>query len=227
MVDVIDFCVPFIGENSGVLARLFFGTLRRYCDVSGTRITLHLVNKQVSSAVWADVLRQALNTGLLTRTYDVDTGWNPYRGAADSSHVDRSVRLGANFNDAALTAEWCVSNCGDADWCILSHFDVIWRGDIVRWLVETQQQTDAMMVGGHCPIMLLNRRAYRELGVSFDSEGADDVGHALARAIKAVEFDVCMEWCFHHLGGGGGYHNDEEFQSMRRRTCKIIEEQGL
>lgn len=218
----IDFCVSFIGENAGLLAQVCFETLGRYCDL--TCINIHLINKQVSNKVWSEVMQAAGCLDVPVRIYNLDTGWSPYRGAVDQY----SYNYGGSgeYNDAARTAEWVVNNCGDAEWCILSHFDVIWRADIVKWLKEKQQFSGAMMVGSHCPIMLLNRGAYQRCGVKFDAVGGQyDVGVILGRALNSVPLDgdPGMEWCFHHMGGGGSYHSIEEFDSMRQRAREFIE----
>ncbi len=226
MIGPIDFCVSFIGENSGLLARLFFGTLKRHCNIDN--LSLHLVCKQVSSDVWAEVVESATRLSIPTHTYELDTGWRPYDGGVGEFYSNCSDFEQA-YNDAADTAVWCVDNCGVADWCILSHFDVVWRDDIVTWLRTNQEKYQVAMVGSHCPIMLLNRVAYRSVGVPFDVVGHDDVGVRLASALRAVLFppQPDMEWCFHHMGGGGGYHTREEFQSMRDRTTKLISDLEL
>ncbi len=224
MIDTLDFCVSFIGENSGILARMFFGTLKKHCNLDG--INLHLIDKDVSDKVWCDVIRHAMQLNRPIHSYILDTGWSPYKGTKDLFSLNESNP--PTFNDAAQTAGWVVDNCGTAEWCILSHFDVEWRADIIEWLKERQRGTEAMMVGSHCPIMLLNRKAYYECGVKFQSKEGD-VGVELAGAIGASGFriDDEMERYFHHMGGGGGYHTYEEFQSMRVRTLAIIEKEGL
>lgn len=220
MIDGIDFCMSFIGENSAILTELFFSTLRRHCDLRD--VTFHLVRKQVSSTLWDKIVKIVGELDRPVKTYELDTGWQPYKGQVDSFSF--SSHTNSSFNDAAKTAEWIIDNCGESEWCVLSHFDVEWRSDILRWMRRRQSSTGAMMIGSHCPIMLLNRSAYRECGVGFNSTQSEDVGVLLGRVLNAVGFEAPMEmeWCFHHIGGGGGYHTQDEFDSMRRHVGRIL-----
>jgi len=139
----IDFCISFIGENAGILAEVFFDTLGMYCDLD--HITFHLINKQVSERVWLKVIRSAEKLRQPICLYNLDTGYRPYKGSEDEFVLNTEKHLAVN--DAAITARWCVDYCGYAEWCILSHFDVVWREDIIDWLKKKQSEYKAMMVG--------------------------------------------------------------------------------
>lgn len=222
MIGEIDLCMSFIGENSGLLANVFFNSFAKYCTT--TDITLHLARLQVSSEVWDEVVKHAKILNVPTLIYNINTEWKPYGDKVNQFSISTVDTTPIN-NNAAETAAWCTDNCGNAEWCILSHFDVIWRGDIIRWLKTKQAETGADMVGSHCPIMLLNRAAYRRVNVPFDIHpSVSDVGVELGKALNTYWMppEPKMEWLFHHMGGGGGYHTVEEFESMRKRAIQLI-----
>lgn len=210
---VIDWCVAFNGGNTDVLSRMFFGLLAKHC---GAEAQFHLVdNGDVAKCIDtkyapADALR-----------YTVQYDWKPSKQGGDYYAESATAPW--------TVAEWMIDNCGTHSWCILSHFDVIIKGDILSW-TRKNIKDDVGIIGTHCPIMAINRAAYRLRRVGFaPSPSANlDIGVALENDLqsqgwKHCKFDEEANRCFHHMGGGGGYHNREEFESMRKRAIEIYD----
>lgn len=163
MSEEADFCVALNGPNVDVLSRLFFETLIRKCDLSG--ITVHAVCKGLKPKEYQ--LIQAFGSRMKLVMHDLTTpmleGYGPYRhGPTD---MDCSTHT---FQDTGRTANWMVKNCGTHDLCFISHFDLVIRSDVIKYMLG-YAGPDVGMVGGHDPILVLRRRAFNQCVVGFET----------------------------------------------------------
>ncbi len=137
----LDFCVSVQGPMAKDLMRLFLGSLVRHCRTDGVKF--HFVCRNGNS--W--------------------TADNPYL-----KELDWNVRYlsFAHTQDVNYCADWMLKNCGTEKWACLSHFDMWFKKD---WLTYAREHTadDVALVGVHCPIMLINRDAYAQSVVKFNT----------------------------------------------------------
>lgn len=141
----IDFCVPINGPNALPLCRVAFGSLLRVADLEG--VTIRVFNK--------DVPRGQL---LPFRGFNCDIFEH---GLPDFHQCDAPTHVG-------LAADWIVNFCGIEKWCVLAHFDVLYKSDILS-LMRERMNDRVGMLGQHCPIMAINRDAYRQSTLKFKS----------------------------------------------------------
>lgn len=137
---MIDWILPLDGTIIDVFAPLLFKSLLRHSDVSD--INFHLIDKGQPQVVMEqiDQLLERKTVHRWGQTPDV-----------------------MNATDVARTCEWGVENCGSEKWCIISHMDIMFKGD---WIgaARSKMRDDYGMLGEHCPIMALNRDAYKRNG---------------------------------------------------------------
>lgn len=144
----MDFCITVTAPNVDVLFRLFFGSLERHSDLTGVRF--HVLDRGCNEAGLAQV-HESL------RKYDY-TIYN---------------QLGKNERDCgpadvARNCDWMVRNCGSAEWCVISHFDVVFKKDFLGRMRQ-HMTPDAGMIGQHCAIVAVNRAVYKTCHVGFMS----------------------------------------------------------
>ncbi len=148
MRDYVDFCVTASAPNVDVLFRLFFGSLQRHSDLSRTKF--HILDRGCNESGLAQI-RESLQR-------------YPYTIYDQLGKIDTNV----GSSDVAVTCDWMVNNCGTAKWCVISHFDVVFKKDFLGKMRE-HMRDDTAMVGQHCAIMAVNREAYTNSLVRFQS----------------------------------------------------------
>lgn len=225
---MIDFCTGFNGGNSDVLSRMFYGLLRRNCDLSNYQV--HVVDNGVPI--------EMMGVGGFPPSaikYKIKEGWHPTRGRYYTDSMVPQYEM----------HRWMVDNCGTCEWCVMCDFDMIIRRDVLAYMKE-RMSPDVGVIGSHgtdhnqlTPLFAVNRRAWRNRRIGFQAgPGKDgkqrDLGLLLAEDLEAqgfkwvkFELEPGMEPYYHHMGGGGGYHNKREFDAMRETALRICEEQGL
>ena len=217
----IDFCVALSGPNVGVLYKLFWVTLSRHCNLSAT--TFHIINKDVPSSVMDVVV--GLMQGYTTKVYK----------------LPRVVDASLDFNgyDVDYTCDFMMRSCGICNWACISHFDMWFKKD---WLTFARQRIadDVAVIGNHCPIMLVNRAAYKYTTVKFSCAEGMDTGKMLQREMVDLGWRVesypelnkesdtlaAQEW-FHHIGGGGWHYNEPEVSVKFKFAIEKMEELGI
>ncbi len=205
----IDFCVALSGSDESVAAlwSLFWRTLKDKCDLTGVKF--HLVNKNVGKSVVERAAEMAS-----AEVHDLPFVWARYDGAGTRSTTS---------DDVAFTYNYMVTKCGTERWVCLSHFDLYFKKD---WLTEARSLARDLvgMVGHHCPIMLLDREAYKKSKVQFSVVPGLNTGQGLERELCELGYQTESfedfnhesennnghhEW-FHHIGGGGTHYGKAE-----------------
>lgn len=207
----IDLCIAFNGRNVDILSQLYFESFFRCCKTE--RLNLHLIDNGI------DKNEVKLSSIQLNYTWHrPKSEWKPSLPITDY-YAESAL-------DVVSIAEWILDNCGTSKWCILSHFDILFRNDIISW-IRSKISDDVGVIGTHCPMMTINREAYKTRSVGFANQGSQyDVGMLLeldlvSKGWKHEKFDECanthypMEHFFHHIGGGGGYKCKLEFDATR------------
>lgn len=158
VVTPIDFCVALSGPIVDVFWPLFWGSLQRHNNLNG--VTFHLINKDVGTEVM-HVITDSMK-GVDWYVYNL-----PYLGGKRNRPQAELVRMSrASRDDVGYTCDYMTKNCGDKKWLCISHFDMWFKRD---WLdcARNLIADEVGMIGHHCPIMLLNREAYKETMVGF------------------------------------------------------------
>lgn len=152
MLPKVDFCVPIGGPASVILCRMFFGSLFKTSDTSDT--TFHLINKGLSNSEAKEIESMFRGTGHDPIWYSYDKPFN---------------HSTSNSKDTYETDEWLMDNCGASKWVVLSHFDMYFKLDFLSNMKRRINDNNPRqaMLGQHCPIMMLNREAYRESWIKF------------------------------------------------------------
>lgn len=208
----IDFCVALNGQNVDVLTHILFKSLSDHCNTKD--LNFHIVDNGITEP--RENLKKIPKDALW---HTIDPKWKPSRP------------LEEYYSESILTpwdvAGWMVNNCGTSKWCMLSHIDLVFNGDVLSWF-RNRMADRVGIVGTHCPIMLVNREAYKEQGVNFNCGDNCDVGILLERDLASKgwihhKFDMVVNKLLYHLGSGSSHHNKDEYTSIRNRTNNIIE----
>lgn len=153
----IDFCVAMQGPNVDVLSRIFFKSMRGCISFSdGVKtLNLHVVDNGIPESHLNGV-KSLLKLFPEGRVFLHDVrhkNWKLMRPG------NRDVSKHAAPNTAAV-CEWMLDNCGMSQWCIISHFDIMWKLDMVQNMAG-RLTPHVGMLGKHDPMMLVNREAWR------------------------------------------------------------------
>jgi hypothetical protein len=154
MID-IDLCVIFSGVIAEPLARVFFWSLKRTTDLEG--VTLHLVNAGIPND---ELLRIQSMAFAGSHIY-----YRPSIPDAILQRGDELVRA-----DTEWSCEWTMRNCGVNNHVVLSHFDVMFTRDYLSRLRRRVTKRTGML-GHHCPVLLLSRRAFAQSTTKFRAIG--------------------------------------------------------
>ncbi len=207
----VDFAVTLSGPSVVPLWSLFWQTLTRFNNLDG--VTFHLVNKDVGKPDFDLVAGQCK-----AKTYSA-----PYK----AGHCHDLIPI-----DVAETCDYMVKECGRERWLCISHFDIWFKKD---WLSNARRLAlpGVAMIRHHCPIMLLNREAYRFSKVKFSASAVMDNGLQLEDELRSLGWKVesfenfnkegsTHEW-FHHIGGGGSYGQDHADRYSQIVSDKLAE----
>ncbi len=206
-MEIVDYCVAFNGKNTDVLSKVFFDTLFEQCNM--TNVRLHIVdNGQVKELVDKQVNKY-------------NPTWYTPKGEIQPTNPPNDFYVTSILNPWTM-AEWMLENCGKFQWCVISHFDMLFTGDVLSWMRSVMSDNTAI-VGTHCPIMAINRKLYKNRRVGFEPSTNKDVGMLLeedlqSQGYKHTKLDMKTMSMLLHFGGGASYHNKEEFDHMRRRA---------
>ncbi len=139
----IDFCVSVQGPMQRDLMRLFLGSLVKHCRTDGVKF--HFVNREADK--WS-----------ADKTYLREIDYTIY---------DLPIECSDMGSDVSYCANWMVNRIGVNRWVCISHFDMWFKKD---WLTYARSHIadDVALIGVHCPIMLVNRKAYARSVVKFN-----------------------------------------------------------
>lgn len=172
MNDFVDFCVGFNGRNSDVLSRVCFGSMLLHCDLS--RALMHVVDNGIpSDTKIPQLMLDQLPNHRLYRIYE---NWEP-AAVYGRYHTDSMI---PQFE----MCRWIVDNCGTCQWCVISDFDIIFKGDILSYMRE-HMRDDVGIIGSHgrgkdefgennvrhtqvTPLFAINRNAFKKRRVGFN-----------------------------------------------------------
>lgn len=165
----VDVCIAINGPLVDPMLRMCLGSLERLLaqDTSSSRIDLHLVitegepergdpdqNVQIAQS-WASKMSVQVHVH------------RPVLPVALHSPSGLNITRYTDTN-TALICEWMVANCGVGEYIVISHFDLLFRENLIRWMVDTADgDANIGMIGAHDPIMLLRRAAYAQTHVGF------------------------------------------------------------
>lgn len=147
-----DFCVAVEGPNLDVLLPVFFESFAKVVGTS--RLDCHLILKDLSLRD-LKIFQDPAPPGT-----EIITQW--------SVHTYPCTRGRTVAEDTATTADWMVGSCGTNPYVFLSHFDLWFKEDIVSTMLNLMDK-DVGQIGTHCPLMLLNREAYKRCCMRFES----------------------------------------------------------
>lgn len=221
-MEAIDLCVAFNGDNTDVFGQLFFGTLLKSCNLENVRI--HMINNGRLPEIVYLPYKININEYDLTKQYPV---------IAHDAHPSYDFCVEAVLRSWEM-ADWMVNNCGKEKWCIISHFDLAFHADIIRWFRE-RMSDKVGIIGSHCPIMAVNRVAYSNRRVGFEPGVGCDVGMLLINDLINLgwqyhPFDANTygesNKFFYHFREGGSYHTQYQYYSMRHRVTTLLAKMG-
>ncbi len=156
----IDLCVAMQGPNVDLLSCIFLKSLLRTVELDGPvqKVTLYVVNNGIPDDHVPGIENILNKAGVRWQMHDsrgkftLTTAWN---------NVDVTHHAGAN---TAAVCEWMLENCGTAEWCLISHFDILWQTDLLKNMAQRITPQHGMF-GKHDPMMLVRRAAYRQIRV--------------------------------------------------------------
>ncbi len=88
--------------------------------------------------------------------------------------------------DCAGACKWMLNNCGDCEWCMISHFDIAWREDLLnRYRITIDDRIG--QIGAHSDGLVCYRReAVRQCSVGFESFSGFSLARDHARNVDVI-----------------------------------------
>lgn len=177
---LIDLCVALSGPHVGVMLPFFFHSLHNVCGTEIKNFRIHLVDKDCSGLVkrwlkWyaGSEIGQSIVLHQLTETW---------------GEVNQSNRtpVPSIVTDCAKTCEWMLDNCGDCEWCIISHFDIAFRQDLLnRYRIMLRDNVGQL--GSHnSGVVCYRREAVRQCSVGFESFSGFNLARDHARGVDVI-----------------------------------------
>jgi len=166
---MIDFCVtiksiPVKGAEhlkiTDLLVFLFFESLFKFNDLSS--VNIHVIEKGVAPNILHYIREKQKNSPVPFEIYSL-----PEHHLSEVS--PRREKVFTVEHDTAYTCEWMVENCGKEDFMIISHFDIGFRADFLKYIKGVLKPEHGIIGDGWKGIVLLNRIAYRQCNVGFGS----------------------------------------------------------
>jgi hypothetical protein len=194
---MIDLCVAINGKNLDVQLPMFFESFYRV--VNQAHLIVHVVDKGIGEKERDYLNRLRDIHGDKFIIYDLK---EPYV----EIHTPRCTPVSWCGGDTAYTCKWMMENCGTNDWVIMSHFDIMFKGDIINVMAQ-HIADDVGMIGQHSQgIVFINRIAYGQtfvefwpmsgcFAVPFGSPGVFKVRHerdprCFEKTFRVEQFDV-------------------------------------
>ncbi len=147
------------GPNLDLLARIFLKSMLKVVNLDG--ITLHIVDNGMS-------FEHLTGLGELLAPFPLAVpGIWPKPKLPEVRHGwdNQDISKYAAANTAAV-CEWMLTNCGTNKWCMITHFDIQFKRDIIAAMRERLTPQHGLL-GSHCPMMMINREAWEQCQVPF------------------------------------------------------------
>lgn len=162
-VDNIDFCVILTGPLTDVFVPILFDSLLDISDCSN--ISFHILDcsNNEKTRLYLEQVRSKLPKNTFTIYPKLqDKIWSC------GSYIYQDDPYEIVKRDTARNSNWVMNNCGDSEWVVLSHFDVLFRKDYVNWLRQKIKPSIGM-IGVHTSgIMLINRTGFKQSLIGFE-----------------------------------------------------------
>lgn len=158
-----DICISLCGPVVGYLLPIVLNGLDKFEQCKPSEI--HLVDEDCSEPVKLH-LKTLATKGYNTYSYNSPQRFKP-EGAPDlgSALEYERDRVWLNID----SQQWMISNCGNAEWVFILHFDVEFK---VPWLTHLSSMIDdsTAQVGAHnCGLVGYRRAALKQAHVGIDS----------------------------------------------------------
>ena len=102
--------------------------------------------------------------------------------------VNQSDRTPHNniVTDCAKTCSWMLDNCGDCEWCMISHFDIAWREDLLNRYRITIRDGVGQIGSHNSGLVCYRREAVRQCSVGFESFSGFNLAKDYARDVMVL-----------------------------------------
>ena len=183
---LIDLCIALNGPHVGVMLPFFWHSLHHVCGTEIQNFRIHFVDRGCSEPVKEWLASKAGAGVVIHQLYDTfgemnQTQRNPFPSI---------------LADCARTCTWMLDNCGDCEWCIISHFDIAFREDLLNRYRIAMQKDYIGQLGSHSSgVVCYRREAVRQCSVGFDAVS----GFSLAR-----DYDRNVDVIRHYSDSRGG-----------------------
>jgi hypothetical protein len=159
----IDFCTILTGPLTDVFVPIMFDSIINTTDTSN--VVFHILNCSNSEKTnsYLDQIKSKFQKDVIC-TYPK----LPNKIWSCGSYIYPNDPYEIVKRDTARNSNWMMRNCGDSEWVILSHFDILFKKDYIRYLRQ-QIQPDVGMIGTHTSgVMLINRMGFNQSLVGFE-----------------------------------------------------------
>lgn len=143
----VDLIVCIAGDEKGLrlYVPLFLDSLRQHCSLANVNVFIVL---RECNMVPSDVYKVVKDSGFQILICPLPT------------------YVGSCREDTSRVCDWMVENCGSSPWFVITHFDVQFKGDYIRWLRNHVGDVD--MIGTHHDgIVAMSRSSYSQCQVGF------------------------------------------------------------
>ena len=164
---LIDLCVALSGPHVGVMLPFWWHSIQHVCGTEIQNFRIHFVDKGCSEPVKTWLQSVSSEKVVIHRLYET---------FGESNQTDREP-VPNIVSDCAGTCQWMLDQCGACEWCMISHFDIAWREDLLnRFRILTKDNVG--QIGSHNGgLVCYRRKAVRQCSVGFESFS----GFSLAR----------------------------------------------
>jgi hypothetical protein len=173
---MIDLCVALNGPHVGVMLPFFWHSLHNVCGTELQNFRIHFVDKGCTGAVkrW---LQSISSPQIIIHQL--------YETFGETNQTNRKP-VPNIVSDCAGTCKWMIDNCGDCEWCIISHFDIAFRQDLLGWY-RILLKDGVGQVGSHSSGVVCYRRgAVRQCSVGFESFSGFNLVRDQARRVMVL-----------------------------------------
>lgn len=174
---LIDLCIALSGPHVGVMLPFFWHALHDVCGTEIQNFRIHFVVRDDCSEPVQEWLDSITDPKVII-----------HRIRGQFFELNQTNRRPCHniVADCAGVCKWMLKNCGDCEWCIISHFDIAFRQDLLnRYRIMLKDNVGQL--GSHSSgVVCYRREAVRQCSVGFESFSGFNLADDFDRRVKVI-----------------------------------------
>ncbi len=173
---LIDLCVALNGPHVGIMVPFWWHSIHHVCGTEIQNFRIHFVDRGCSEPVKKWLESKVSPQVVIHQLYETF-------GEMNQTQRDPVPNIVA---DCAGACKWMIDNCGDCEWCMISHFDIAWREDLLnRYRITIKDNVG--QIGSHSSGLVCYRReAVRQCSVGFEAISGFNLAKDSARDVMVL-----------------------------------------